>query len=166
MRRLIAFGLVLLLSLPAAAANAGRVKYAGGTVPGVNIGTVGTLDTTAETSLTFDYAGKKLLIPYASIESFDHSETVARHLGVLPTIVVGLIKARQRRHFFRISYRDSHRDPSRSLDSGANDVAQVVVFEVSKQMALPLQAVLVARTSHVAPPPHNDKSCHPCAGQD
>ena len=154
MRRLIAFGLVLLLSLPAAAANAGRVKYAGGTVPGVNIGTGGTVDTTAETSLTFEYAGNKLLIPYASIESFDHSEVVARHLGVLPTIVVGLIKARQRRHFFRISYR------------GSNDVAQVVVFEVPKQMPLPLQAVLVARTARVAPPPHTDKSCLPCAGRD
>jgi hypothetical protein len=162
MRRLIAFGLVLLLSLPSAAANAGRVKYAGGTVAGVNIGTLGTLDTTAETSLTFEYAGRKLLIPYASIESFDHSEVVARHLGVLPAIVVGLLKARQRRHFFRISYRE----PNQSLNSVPNDVAQVVVFEVTKQMPLPLQAVLVARTSHVAPPPHTDKSCHPCDGQD
>lgn len=149
MKGFIAFGLLLLLSpsssLPAAAVDGERAKYAGGTAPGVNAGTVGRIDTTSETSLIFEYAGKQLTIPYATIESFDHAEVVARHLGVLPVIVVRLLKARQRRHFFRISYRNP------------NGVAEVAVFEVPKTIPRPLQAVLDARA------PHTDKSCRPCA---
>jgi len=132
MKRLVMFGLLLLLSLPAAAEE-GQVKYAGGTAPGLNAGSVGRLDTTPETSLLFQYGGVKLMIPYASIESFDHSMEVARHLGVVPAMAVGLVKMRQRRHFFRIAYRDS------------NQVAQVAVFEVPKQMARALQATLETR---------------------
>jgi hypothetical protein len=153
-RKLIAFALILLLCLPAIAADGWQVKYAGGTVPGMNVGVVGTLDTTSETSLTFAYAGNKLAIPYASIESFDHAEEAARHLGVLPAIIVGLLKARQHRHFFRISYH------------GPNDVAQVAVFEVPKHMPRPLQAVLDARAPHDAHPAQSDKSCLPCSHQD
>ena len=35
----------------------------------MTVGNVGRLDTTSETSLIFLYAGTKLAIPYASIES-------------------------------------------------------------------------------------------------
>src|SRR5579863_8804560 len=158
-----AFGSIVLLSLSTAvmpasaapgAADDWRVKYAGGTVPGMNIGVVGKMDTTSDTSLIFEHAGDKLTIPYASIESFDHAEEVARHLGVLPAIVVGLLKARQHRHFFRISYH------------GTNDLAQVVVFEVPKQMPRPLQAVLDARAPRDAHHSDSDRSCLPCSHQD
>src|SRR6266496_4801526 len=80
----------------------------GGTVPGITAGVEGQLDTTSENSLTFEQAGNKLSIPYASIQSYEYSTEVTRHLGVLPVIAVGLMKMRRRSHFFRFSYRDGH----------------------------------------------------------
>lgn len=154
MRKFIAFVLMLAFSLPVAALHGAQVEYAGGTVPGMKMGAVGRFDMTSETSLNFEYAGNKLMIPYASIESFDHAEEKARHFGVLPAIVVGLLKARQHRHFFRITYH------------GPNDLAQVVVFEVPKHMPRPLQAVLDARTPRDPHPTHPDKSCLPCSNRD
>jgi hypothetical protein len=135
----------LLLSLSASALENGHAKYVGGTVPGVAAGTIGRLDTTSETSLIFLQAGNKLEIPYASIESYEYSKEVAWHLGVLPAIAVRLFKVRQRRHFFRFSYRDS------------NNVEQAAVFEVPKQMPRMLQAVLQTRA------PRSRKPCWPCA---
>ena len=144
MKKLVALCLLLVLSLPMAAVDGQQVKYVGGTVPGVNAGVIGKFDIISDTSLTFEHAGNKLMIPYASIESFDYSKEVARHLGVLPAIVVALLRIRQRRHFFRISYR------------GPTDVAQVAIFEVPKHMPRTLRAVLNARR------PETDKSCKPC----
>jgi hypothetical protein len=90
-------------------------------------------DTTSETSLTFEYANNKLLIPYSEIEPFEYTTEVTHHLGVLPAIAVGLLKKRESRHFFRISYRD------------ADHVKQVAVFEVPKHMPRTLEAVLEDR---------------------
>ena len=134
---------VLLVSLSAAALTDGHAKYVGGTAPNMIAGVVGRLETTSETSLIFEHAGNKLEIPYASIESSDYNKEVARHPGVLPLIAVGLIKTRQRRHFFRISYRPP-----------GSSVSQVAIFEVPKHMPRTLQAVLDARAPH--------KSCRPC----
>lgn len=94
--------------------------YVGGTAPGVNAGIVGRLDTTSDTALIFEHSEGKLAISYDAIQSFDYAKEVTRNLGVLPAIGVGLVKMRQHRHFFRISYRDS-----------SNEV-QVAVFEVPK----------------------------------
>lgn len=137
--------LFLLLCVSASALEPGHAKYVGGTVPGVPAGVVGRLDTTAETSLTFVQAGNKLEIPYASIESYEYSKEATWHLGVLPAIVVRLVKVRQRRHFFRFSYRDS------------GNVVQAAVFEVPKQMPRTLQAVLQTRAAQ------SRKPCWPCA---
>ena len=142
MKKLMAFCLLFALTLPVAAVEDGQVMYAGGTAKTLQAGVVGRLDTTSETALSFDYSGTKLLIPYATIESFQYSTEVSHHLGVLPGIAVALLKKRERRHFFRISYR------------GADNVSQVAVFEVPKQMPRTLQAVLQTR----AP-----QSCKPCS---
>lgn len=144
MKTFLQFCFFLLLSLSASALEDGHAKYVGGTVPGVTAGTVGRLDTTAATSLTFERAGNKLEIPYASVESYEYSKEVTWHLGVLPAIAVGLFKRRQRRHFFRFSYRDS------------SNVVQAAVFEVPKQMPRTLQAVLQTRA------PRSGKPCWPC----
>jgi hypothetical protein len=144
MKKFAAFGLLLVFTLPALAVEDGQVMYLGGTAPGVNVGVVGRLDTTAETALIFEYAGNKLEIPYAAIQSFEYSKEVTHHLGVLPAIAVGMFKMRRHGHFFRISYHDS------------NNVAQAVVFEVSKQLPKTLLAVLTTRAAQATQPepPH------------
>ncbi|MGA9306935.1 MAG: hypothetical protein WBW31_16135 [Candidatus Sulfotelmatobacter sp.] len=140
MNKLMIFCLLLALAVPVPAVDDGRVMYAGGTVPALPAGAVGRLDTTSEESLTFEYSGAKVLIPYSQIESFEYSTEVTRHLGVIPAIAVGLIKKRQRRHYFRISYRS------------ADNVSQVVVLEVPKHMPRTLQAVLMSRAPQTCNP--------------
>ena len=161
MKRFLPFCFLLLLSLSASALENGRAKYVGGTLPGLTAGTVGRLDTTSDTSLIFEHAGNKVEIPYASIESHKYSKEVARHLGVLPTIAVGLLKVRQHRHFFRISYR---------VPGAA--AAQVVIFEVPKQMPRTLEAILQTRATATwkpagpagKPSPSSDSSDEPHGG--
>jgi hypothetical protein len=144
-RKLLAVFLILALRVSAAAADDGQAIYFGGTVPALAAGAIGRLDTASETSLTFDYTSNKLAIPYTSIESFRYSTEVAHHLGVLPAIAVGLVKKRERRHFFRISYRD------------ANGTSQVALFEVPKRRSPSLKAVLETRVSRRC------KTYSPCA---
>jgi hypothetical protein len=140
MRRIVTFGLLLLVSLTASALTESQVLYVGGTVPGLGVNAVGRLDLVSETSLTFESSGGKLTIPYSAIESFEYSNEVTRHLGVLPAIAVGLVKQRQHRHFFRIAYRDQ------------TQVSHVALFEVPKQMPRTLQAVLNARVPQICKP--------------
>jgi hypothetical protein len=135
MKRFAPFFLLLVMALPAAAIEGRQVKYSGGTVPLLPAGAVGRLDTTSETAVSFEYAGNTFAIPYAKIDSFECHERLARHLGVLPAIFVGLIKSRQRKHFFQIIY---HSD---------DNVNQVAIFEVSKQLSPTLLAVLQSRAS-------------------
>ena len=118
MKRFLPFCFLLLLSLPAFALDDGHAKYVGGTVPGVDAGVIGRLDTTSETSLIFLQAGNKIEIPYAAIESYQYSTEVSAHLGMSPAIAVRLVKRRRHSHFFRISYR------------GQDSAVQVVVLEV------------------------------------
>jgi hypothetical protein len=118
MKKFVALCLLLAMSVPVGAVEGNEVMYAGGTVPNVQNGAIGRLDTTSLAAITFEYSGNELVIPYAKIASFEYSQEVARHLGVLPAIAVGLVKKRQRKHFFRISFQD---------DSGTTEVA---VFEV------------------------------------
>ena len=125
--------LMLITSLPAAAV-ADPVRYVGGTVPELTADTTGRLDTTSATELIFEHSGKTFAIPYGSIASFDCSKQVARHLGVLPAIAVGIVRMRQHRHFFRISYHDG------------NGLEQVAIFEVPKQLPRTLEAALETRT--------------------
>ena len=152
MKRFLRFCFLLLFPISAFALDNGHVKYTGGTIPGVAAGVVGRLDTTSETSLTFQQAGTILAIPYASIESFQYTKEVARHLGVLPAIAVRLLKVRQRRHYFQISYRNPQ------------EIAEVAIFEVPKHMQAPLQSVLdtrVSRTSRLCLPRTKQGVCGP-----
>ena len=144
MKKLTALFLLLILSLSALAVDDQQVMYIGGTAPGLAAGTVGSLDTTAETALIFEHAGIKLEIPYAAIESHEYSTEVTHHLGVLPAVAVGMVRIRKHRHYFRVTYHS------------ADGVPQVAVFEVSKQMPRSLQAVLAARSAQA-------KTCSPCA---
>lgn len=142
MKRFRVLCFLLLLSFPAAAVDDGNAVYVGGTAANMTAGVVGKLDTTSDAWLTFQSAGNRLTIPYASIESYEYSTEVTRHLGVMPAIAIGLVKMRRHSHFFRISYRGQ--------DGGA---AQVAVFEVPKHMPRVLKAILQTR----AP-----QTCKPC----
>ncbi len=146
MKHLMTLCFLLAMTLPLAAVEDGQAMYVGGTVPAVKAGAIGRFDTTSETTITFESAGNKLEIPYAGIQSCQFSTEVTHHLGVLPAIAVGLLKARERRHFFRISYREG-------------TAAQSAVFEVPKHMTPTLQAILQARTPQICKPPSS------CAGQ-
>ena len=132
MKKIAVFSLLLILSLPISALENGQARYVGGTAP-VNREIVGQLNIASQSLLAFDYSEGKLVIPYAAIQSFEYSRDVTHHLGVLPAIAVGLVKRRQRWHFFRISYYDENR------------VLQVAIFEVPKQMPRVLQSVLETR---------------------
>jgi hypothetical protein len=133
MKKFAALLLLLTITLPARAVDDGQVVYTGGTLTALKEGSVGRFDSTNQSVLTFEYSGNKLVMPYANIVSFEYSREVARHLGVLPAIAVGMVKKRQRRHFFRISYLDE------------SDVVQVAVFEVPKNMPRTLLPILQTR---------------------
>lgn len=139
MKKFMALCLLLAMSVPVGAVEGNEVMYAGGTVSNIQNGAIGRLDTTSPTSVTFEYSGNKLVIPYAKIVSFEYSQEVARHLGVLPAIAVGMVKKRQRKHYFRLSFQD---------DSGA---AEIAVFEVSKRAPKTLLPILQS---------HSPQACH------
>jgi phosphatidylglycerophosphate synthase len=132
---------MLLIAAPAFAVSAGEAAYTGGTAGGIAKGTVGTLDTTSAEKLAFRYASSgaatsgEIDIPYAMITNFKYSTEVAHHMGVLPAIAVALVKRRERKHFFAISYTD------------ASNAKQVAIFEVPKRDPRVLLAVLRARAS-------------------
>jgi hypothetical protein len=124
---------LFLLPPIAAAVENGQVLYVGGTIPSLREGSLGRLDTSSESALVFASGAAPLVIPFSKIESYEYSQDVARHLGLLPAIGAGLLRKRQHKHFFRITYRDS------------SEVLQVTVFEVPKQMPRSLLAVLQTR---------------------
>ena len=135
MNNIVALCLFLSISLPVLAIEDGQAMYAGGTIAGLHRGAMGRIDTSSKTALTFEYSGSQLSIPYSAMDSFQYSQEVKRHLGVLPAIAIGLIKQRQRRHLFRISYHDEQ------------NFLQVAIFEVSKRMPGTLETILRARVS-------------------
>jgi hypothetical protein len=136
MKHFIALVLVVVLfATVAGAVEDGQVMYAGGTAEGMKDGTIGKLDTKALDKLTFEGAGATIVIPYAKIDWFEYTHPVAHHFGVLPAIAVGMMKKRQRRHYFRFSYSD---------DAGQKRVA---IFEVPKRMPLVLLAILKTKAN-------------------
>jgi hypothetical protein len=134
LKKIVATFLMMAFAVPMFAYVEGdQVQYIGGTIGTVAAGTVGKLDTVNEKELRFVAGAAAISIPYSKIDSYQYTEEVAHHLGALPTIAIVMIKYRQRRHYFRISYRDE------------NDKPQSVVLEVSKEMPKAVSAVLESR---------------------
>jgi hypothetical protein len=127
--------LIVPLAVPALASSVegSDVMYIGGSVSDVKEGTVGRLDLTAAQALVFEHGDSRVAIPYATIQRFQYSQRLARRLGVAATIAVVLVKHRQRRHVVELYFQDS------------NGVSQVAMFELSKDRAAPVVAVLNAR---------------------
>jgi hypothetical protein len=88
-------------------------------------------------------------IPYASIESYEYAKEVTRHLGVVPAVAVGLVKMWRHSHYFSIAYR---------IETGGT--AQIVVFEVPKDMPRTLQAVRQTRAPGARKPGHSSLDSH------
>ena len=130
MKRMVGLCLLLIVPLATIAIENGQVMYAGGTVAVLKEGAIGKLNTTSPTALSFETSGSRLVIPFANIESYEYSQEVARHLGVLPAIATGLVRHRQKRHFVRIAYKEE------------DNAKQVAIFEVSKEMPHTLLAIL------------------------
>jgi len=133
MKRMVGLCLLLIVPLATIAIENGQVMYAGGTVAVLKEGAIGKLNTTSPTALSFETSGSRLVIPFANIESYEYSQEVARHLGVLPAIATGLVRHRQKRHFVRIAYKEE------------DNAKQVAIFEVSKEMPHTLLAILQLR---------------------
>jgi hypothetical protein len=142
MRVMLAALVTLSLAAPALAVGVEgtAVMYVGGTVSNVTEGQVGHLDTTVDRSLLFEYGNSRVEIPYASMQRYQYTQPLAHRMGVAATIAVGIVKRRQRRHIVEVYFRDA---------SGVN---QVAVFEVSKNRAAAVVAVLNARVPRPARP--------------
>lgn len=135
MKRPVALLLAITLAMPAGAAivEGEQVMYVGGSVADMKQGAMGRLDVTDEKEFVFASARGKLAIPYHDIRSFTYSRKLGRRTGVLAAAVVVLIKRRQRRHFIEVSF------------TGQEGMPHVAIFEVSKDSAQSVVAVLRAR---------------------
>jgi hypothetical protein len=149
MRNLVRLLLLLSLGAPSFAAGDDPVIYAGGTVSPPKAGATCSLDLSSGAALRFTSSDGTLEIPYSTIESFEHSNEVAVHLGVAPAIAVGMVAARKRNHFVRITFKDS------------NQVAQVAVFQVPKAMPIFLMPMLEAGAPQAQCRPYTDCTPRP-----
>jgi hypothetical protein len=142
MKRLIVLALSLGLAAQVAAATDSKgmdANYASGTVPGVRPGVDGTIETTSPTALEFHSSAGEFSIPYARIMSARYREENRFRLGVLPAIGVGLLKARSKRHFTTITWKD---------DRG---VVQAAIFENSRENSHALLTIVRVRAPQVCP---------------
>lgn len=121
------------VAISAHASSIPSVTFIGGSTPGITARARGSLDTGTD-QLTFQWSGGSLAIPYTQIQNFSYREKQTPNLGLLPAIVIGLIRPQLYRHIVSITYVDS---------SGQK---QVAIFEVPKQARDTLPVVLQERT--------------------
>jgi hypothetical protein len=141
MKRLIAMGLCAALLAAGArvyAEDGQDAGYVGGSVPGIKEGTAGKLDMTAANGLKFQAGATELSIPYGQMSRIEYREQNRFRLGVVGTIVVGIVKAREKVRSVTITWRDD------------KDAANVVTLEMGKEKAMASLDVLRART-HIEP---------------
>ncbi|HKF50243.1 MAG TPA: hypothetical protein VKB38_22975 [Terracidiphilus sp.] len=153
MKRLIAMGLcvlVLAAVVPANAENGADVTYVAGTAPGINEGAAGKLDTTAAKELKFQSGTTELEVPYEQMTKVEYREQNRFRLGVAGTIVVGILKAREKVHTVTITWKDD------------KDTPNVATLEMSREKATALLDVLKAKT-HAVPTVCEAKFNETCA---
>jgi hypothetical protein len=153
MKRLIAMGLcvVVLAAGVRVQAEAGTdVTYVGGTAPGIREGAAGKLDTSAVKELKFQAGAEELSVPYEQMTRVEYREENRFKLGVAGTIVVGILKAREKVHTVTITWKD---------DKGTPNVA---TLEMTRERATSLLDVLKAR-SHAVPTVCEAKFNRTCA---
>jgi hypothetical protein len=71
--------------------------------------------------LCWDGKPGQINIAYKDVHYFSYDDDVAHQMGVLPLILISLVKPRERKHIFSVGYEDS---------TGST---QVAIFEVAKR---------------------------------
>ena len=142
MRKLmLGFMLLGLSSISTAAfgVDTGDVEYVNGTIKGLGEGDMGSLNTSRPDALEFHASSGQFSIPYEDITTVRCRVENRFRLGVLPAIAVGLLKARTKRHFVTIEWKQADGPPD------------VVTLDASKVKAQGLVAVLRARAQQACP---------------
>ncbi len=136
MKRIISIALtaaIFAVTSPAFAVDEMQITYANGTVPGVPESSTGTLNTSSPAALEFHSGASQFAIPYTAITSYSARDENRFRLGVLPAIAVGVLKARSKRHFVTIAWKDE------------KGTANVVTFEMSHEHSVGLMSILRVR---------------------
>jgi hypothetical protein len=107
-------------TLAGAAVTKHEVMYVGGSVPKIEDGTMGSIDTKNEKALIFNSPKGHFEIPYESITSLEYGQKAGRRLGVALTLTLWALLSKKRKHFLTIGFTD------------AKDKPQGVVLEVPK----------------------------------
>lgn len=137
----IVLGVVILFAgLPAWASDGMDASYVSGTVSTMKLGATGMVDNTKPDVMEFHSSSGDFSIPYAKITAARYHEENRFRLGVLPTIAVGLLKARSKRHIVTITWKDE------------KDLPQVALFEMSKQASMGLVTIIRVRAPQVCQP--------------
>ena len=134
----------MMASVPVWATDGPDVQYVNGTAPGVEEGSSGRLDTSLPKALEFKAGATGFSIPWDGVQSYKYCVENRFRLGALPTIAVGILKARSKRHLVTIEWKD------------ADGVAQLVTLETSRDDARGLIGMLRARST---------QACQERAGQ-
>ena len=147
MKRIVAVILIAISVVASAAAlvEGDQVLYMAGTMSTVAPGTMGKIDLSSATTMRFVGGNGAIEIPYKNVTKYSVDSEVAHHIGVLPAIAVGLLKARHRQHFLHIAFTDE------------KGTVQTLEFEISKQMPRMISDLLQAR---VPPPPKTECTTH------
>ncbi|HEY3705751.1 MAG TPA: hypothetical protein VGL22_11855 [Terracidiphilus sp.] len=141
MKRLIAMSLLVVLvgaGVRVHAEDGADMTYISGTVAGMKEGTAGSLDMTAVKELRFHAGAEELSVPFERMTRIEYREENRFRLGVVGTIVVGIVKAREKVHTVTITWTD---------DKGTPNVA---TLGMTRERAVNVLDVLKART-HVVP---------------
>lgn len=133
MRKVLCCFLMSVFTVAAQAASGSGVVYVGGTISTPVAGSSGTLDYSSPDQLQFRSPAGTVSIPWQKIDSWSCSSATAHHIGVLPAIAVGLVRKRQRIHYFSVKWQ---------TDSG---IEQAVLLEVPKDLPRTLHVVMSAR---------------------
>jgi hypothetical protein len=122
---------------PSAAEDGVDVYYAFGSASTTKAGVAGKLDYTKPASMEFHATSGTFSVRYAGITSVKYREENRFRLGALPTVAVGLLKARAKRHLVTVVWTD---------EAG---VSQMAEFEMPKQASLALITLLRIRAPQV-----------------
>jgi len=123
------------LPLAEASVKSGEAMYVGGTIAGLQEGTMGKLDTKSDKVLVFRSPQGTFEILYENVTSLEYGQKAGRRLGV--TILTGsllYLLSKKRKHFLTVGYTD------------AEDKPQGVVLEIPKGTAKSFITIIEVRS--------------------